>query len=68
VEGRESTFLEWPHATNPRLSPEAMARAGFIFTPDSEAADKVPPRVRTPRCTVAASAIPVAVSVFTSCL
>ena len=52
VEGRESTFQEWPHATNPRLSPEAMARAGFIFAPDSEAADKVPP----------ASAFPVAPS------
>lgn len=59
VEGRESTFQEWPHAKNPRLSPEAMARAGFIFLPDSEAADKVPPRERIPCCSFAASVFPV---------
>ena len=46
VEGRESTFEGWPHAGKPRLSPEAMARAGFLYSPDNEAADKVLPQQR----------------------
>ena len=46
VEGRETTFQGWPHAENARLSPQAMARAGFLYAPDSEAADKVLPRQR----------------------
>jgi len=42
IEGREATFASgWPHALNHRLSAWNMAKAGFLFTPDEHANDKV---------------------------
>ena len=41
LEGRQATFTGWPHANNPRLSAASMAKAGFLFSPDAQAGDKV---------------------------
>lgn len=41
TDGREATFIGWPHASNTNLCAATMAKAGFVFTPDDEAADKV---------------------------
>jgi hypothetical protein len=41
VEGRQKTFVNWPHKHFITLTPLQLAQAGFFYTPSPEFEDRV---------------------------